>query len=352
MVPEYSRSLNDGAMGQERPRSGASSTRDACGNGRSAGRSNESQNPKAAGPNMEAVPKTPAVAQGLIKEKAQALDPKKSLAEDTWPGSPGSLTVETIYGLLNMLHPEPFVGSSNATVKDEHTTVLEGGFVAQSPLSAGRGREEEAETLLNPSYSAASSSSSLPRPDRDATDAQKHKISRIEGNVEDSTRQKLEQEFSSVGMEPVYPVRDNPESAKRDVTTNQPGSSQTSSYDYHAADIPPTSQSISCSQYSTSSRTRHQNEEERVIPPVVRLSFRTSMARGHQKALSQQRNAKKQEAAKKAQAGDQKAAAQKALNFKCSVCMSQLPDPKTYKQHFESKHPKAPLPPELVDVVA
>lgn len=26
---------------------------------------------------------------------------------------------------------------------------------------------------------------------------------------------------------------------------------------------------------------------------------------------------------------------------------SQMPDPKTYKQHFESKHPKAALPPEL-----
>jgi len=24
-----------------------------------------------------------------------------------------------------------------------------------------------------------------------------------------------------------------------------------------------------------------------------------------------------------------------------------MPDPKTYKQHFESKHPKAPLPPVL-----
>jgi len=24
-----------------------------------------------------------------------------------------------------------------------------------------------------------------------------------------------------------------------------------------------------------------------------------------------------------------------------------MPDPKTYKQHFESKHPKSPLPAEL-----
>uniref|UniRef100_A0AAF5Q6G8 Uncharacterized protein n=1 Tax=Wuchereria bancrofti TaxID=6293 RepID=A0AAF5Q6G8_WUCBA len=29
-----------------------------------------------------------------------------------------------------------------------------------------------------------------------------------------------------------------------------------------------------------------------------------------------------------------------------------MPDPKTYKQHFQSKHPKAALPLELVDVQA
>ena len=31
---------------------------------------------------------------------------------------------------------------------------------------------------------------------------------------------------------------------------------------------------------------------------------------------------------------------------------SSMPDPKTYKQHFESKHSKAPMPAELVDVKA
>lgn len=31
---------------------------------------------------------------------------------------------------------------------------------------------------------------------------------------------------------------------------------------------------------------------------------------------------------------------------------TQMPDPKTFKQHFESKHPKTPLPPELADVQA
>lgn len=76
------------------------------------------------------------------------------------------------------------------------------------------------------------------------------------------------------------------------------------------------------------------------------------MARGHQKALSQQRNQEKKQQAKKSQGSDQKAAAAKALNYKCSVCMALMPDPKTYKQHFESKHPKNPLPAELVDVEA
>lgn len=31
---------------------------------------------------------------------------------------------------------------------------------------------------------------------------------------------------------------------------------------------------------------------------------------------------------------------------------SQMPDPKTYKQHFENKHPKVDMPEELKDVVA
>ncbi|CAD5234660.1 unnamed protein product [Bursaphelenchus xylophilus] len=75
------------------------------------------------------------------------------------------------------------------------------------------------------------------------------------------------------------------------------------------------------------------------------------MARGHQKIQSQMKNQKKADAAKKSGI-DQKTAAQQALHHKCSVCMAQMPDPKTYKQHFQSKHPKSPLPSELVDVAA
>jgi hypothetical protein len=29
-----------------------------------------------------------------------------------------------------------------------------------------------------------------------------------------------------------------------------------------------------------------------------------------------------------------------------------MPDPKTYKQHFENKHPKSPIPEELKDIEA
>ena len=44
------------------------------------------------------------------------------------------------------------------------------------------------------------------------------------------------------------------------------------------------------------------------------------MARGHQKAQSQEKNKKKQQEMKKSQSHDQKAAAQKALTFVCSIC--------------------------------
>nr|XP_009454010.2 zinc finger protein 706 isoform X1 [Pan troglodytes] len=78
----------------------------------------------------------------------------------------------------------------------------------------------------------------------------------------------------------------------------------------------------------------------------------TDMARGQQKIQSQQKNAKKQAGQKKKQGHDQKAAAKAALIYTCTVCRTQMPDPKTFKQHFESKHPKTPLPPELADVQA
>lgn len=96
------------------------------------------------------------------------------------------------------------------------------------------------------------------------------------------------------------------------------------------------------------------------------------MARGQQKIQSQQKAAEKTAKAKKAAVSfadfpkisynqfslifkghslaDQKAAAAKALTLQCVVCKSQMPDPKTYKQHFENKHPKADLPADLKDI--
>jgi len=71
------------------------------------------------------------------------------------------------------------------------------------------------------------------------------------------------------------------------------------------------------------------------------------MARGHQKAQSQAKNQEKKDKLKKSQAHDQKKAAKAALVYQCTVCKTQMPDLKTYQQHFENKHPKSPMPPEL-----
>lgn len=73
------------------------------------------------------------------------------------------------------------------------------------------------------------------------------------------------------------------------------------------------------------------------------------MARGHQKIQAQQENAKKKAAKKKGV--DNKASAQAALVHTCVQCRAQMPDPKTYRQHFESKHSKYPLPEELKEVI-
>ena len=74
------------------------------------------------------------------------------------------------------------------------------------------------------------------------------------------------------------------------------------------------------------------------------------MARGLQKLQSQAKNNDKKAASKSAH--DNKKSAQAGLLFQCVVCKAQLHDQKTYKQHFESKHPKAEMPEEIKDVVA
>ncbi|KXJ04196.1 Zinc finger protein 706 [Exaiptasia diaphana] len=82
----------------------------------------------------------------------------------------------------------------------------------------------------------------------------------------------------------------------------------------------------------------------------IEYSLLSVMARGHQKIQSQQKAQEKKDKLKKAQGSDQKKAAKAALKYSCPVCKSQMPDPKTFKQHFESKHPKNELPPELQDI--
>lgn len=101
------------------------------------------------------------------------------------------------------------------------------------------------------------------------------------------------------------------------------------------------------------------------------------MARGQQKLQSQAKAAERAAKVKKQMghsSSDQKKAAQKALVYVCAVCkvikvtispitcirlsivnvfvvfQAQMPDPKTYKQHFENKHPKNEVPAELKDV--
>ena len=69
------------------------------------------------------------------------------------------------------------------------------------------------------------------------------------------------------------------------------------------------------------------------------------MARGLQKIQSQKRNQERQNAKKNP--SDNKKTAEAKLTFSCSICKAQMPDPKTYKTHFENKHPKADLPAEL-----
>ncbi|OQV17145.1 hypothetical protein BV898_08725 [Hypsibius exemplaris] len=74
------------------------------------------------------------------------------------------------------------------------------------------------------------------------------------------------------------------------------------------------------------------------------------MARGQQKIQSQQKNQEKMAKAKGASSHIGTTAA--ALKVVCTICRAQMPDLKTYKQHFENKHTGKDLPAELKDVQA
>uniref|UniRef100_A0A4X1VEJ3 Zinc finger protein 706 n=2 Tax=Sus scrofa TaxID=9823 RepID=A0A4X1VEJ3_PIG len=77
------------------------------------------------------------------------------------------------------------------------------------------------------------------------------------------------------------------------------------------------------------------------------MAHRLQKIQSHQK-----KKAKKQTGQKKKQGHDKKTVAKATLIYTCTVCRTQMPDPKTFKQLFESMHPKTLLPPELADVQA
>jgi len=76
------------------------------------------------------------------------------------------------------------------------------------------------------------------------------------------------------------------------------------------------------------------------------------MARGQQKIQAQMKNAEKQAKLKKGRGIDTRKSAAAALTIVCCVCRSQIGDPKTYRQHFEAKHPKSPTPADLTELIA
>ena len=71
------------------------------------------------------------------------------------------------------------------------------------------------------------------------------------------------------------------------------------------------------------------------------------MVRGNAKKLAQEKNAKKQ--AEKTTAKSNLGKPNQSLQMKCSVCMAQMKNAKQMRDHFESKHPKLPLPKECED---
>ena len=69
-----------------------------------------------------------------------------------------------------------------------------------------------------------------------------------------------------------------------------------------------------------------------------------TMVRGNAKKLAQEKNTKKQ--AEKTTAKSNLGKPNQSLQMKCSVCMAQMKNAKQMRDHFESKHPKLPLPKE------
>eukprot|EP01031_Cornospumella_fuschlensis_P024015 gene24015-29062_t len=74
------------------------------------------------------------------------------------------------------------------------------------------------------------------------------------------------------------------------------------------------------------------------------------MVRGHAKAVAQEKNlAKQAEKAKsvKRSSTETKEILERGIALTCPVCKQGMPNIGVYRNHFENKHPRAPLPPEL-----
>ena len=80
------------------------------------------------------------------------------------------------------------------------------------------------------------------------------------------------------------------------------------------------------------------------ITTTTTTTTTTKMVRGNAKKLAQEKNAKKQ--AEKTTAKSNLGKPNQSLQMKCSVCMAQMKNAKQMRDHFESKHPKLPLPKE------
>eukprot|EP01039_Chlorochromonas_danica_P004436 gene4436-4860_t len=74
------------------------------------------------------------------------------------------------------------------------------------------------------------------------------------------------------------------------------------------------------------------------------------MVRGHAKAVAQEKGqARAAEKAKsvKRSGAESKAVREEGIALTCPVCRQGMPNIGVFRSHFESKHPKSPMPPEL-----
>eukprot|EP01036_Dinobryon_divergens_P022235 gene22234-30476_t len=74
------------------------------------------------------------------------------------------------------------------------------------------------------------------------------------------------------------------------------------------------------------------------------------MVRGHAKEVAQQKNAAKMaEKSKSAKrdSSESKKVKEDGVPLVCAVCKQGMPNVGAMRNHYENRHPKTPLPPEL-----